>query len=41
MPTGIHVVGGLFRDAEMLAVAQALQAATEFHRQRPRMDYGV
>jgi Asp-tRNA(Asn)/Glu-tRNA(Gln) amidotransferase A subunit family amidase len=39
MPTGIHFVGNLFREAEMLAVAHAVQSATDFHLRRPKMDY--
>ncbi len=39
MPTGINFVGGLFREAEMLAVAQAVQEATNFHLKHPNMDF--
>ncbi len=35
MPTGINVVGGLFRDAEVLALGRAYQDATNYHRQHP------
>jgi Asp-tRNA(Asn)/Glu-tRNA(Gln) amidotransferase A subunit family amidase len=34
-PDSITIVGNLFRDAEMLAVAHAFQSVTDFHRQRP------
>jgi Asp-tRNA(Asn)/Glu-tRNA(Gln) amidotransferase A subunit family amidase len=39
MPTGINFVGGLFCEAEMLAVAQAVQSTTNFHQKHPMMDY--
>ncbi len=34
-PTSISFIGGLNREAELLNVAQAYQAATGFHRQHP------
>ena len=34
-PRSITFVGGLYRDADALALAHAYQAATDFHRRRP------
>ena len=34
-PTSVSFVGGLFRDAEALRLAHAVQGVTDFHRQRP------
>lgn len=39
-PTSITFIGGLFREAETLAVARAYQNATDFHVQHPPMAYG-
>jgi Asp-tRNA(Asn)/Glu-tRNA(Gln) amidotransferase A subunit family amidase len=39
MPTGINFVGNWFCEAELLAVAQAVQEATDFHLRRPDMNY--
>lgn len=38
-PTSISFVGGLFKEAQTLAVANAYQQATNFHRQYPALDY--
>ena len=38
-PTSISFIGGLFKEAEVLAVAQAYQNATDFHRHYPPLDY--
>jgi Asp-tRNA(Asn)/Glu-tRNA(Gln) amidotransferase A subunit family amidase len=38
-PTSITFIGGLYQDAEVLAVAKAYQAATDFHLQYPPMNY--
>lgn len=38
-PTSITFIGGLYKEAETLAVAKAYQDATDFHRQYPPMDY--
>jgi Asp-tRNA(Asn)/Glu-tRNA(Gln) amidotransferase A subunit family amidase len=35
-PLGISFVGGLYAEAELLAVAKAYQDATEFHRHHPK-----
>lgn len=37
-PSSITFVGGLYRDAEALAVAHAFQSATEFHLMRPPIE---
>lgn len=37
-PTSICFLGGLFQEAETLAVASAYQNATDFHRQHPDLD---
>jgi Asp-tRNA(Asn)/Glu-tRNA(Gln) amidotransferase A subunit family amidase len=34
-PRSITFIGKLYHDAEVLAVADAFQSATDFHRQRP------
>ena len=34
-PTSISFVSGLNREAELLAVAEAFQDATDFHRRHP------
>ena len=34
-PSSITIVGNLFRDAEMLAVAHAFQSVSDFHERRP------
>jgi Asp-tRNA(Asn)/Glu-tRNA(Gln) amidotransferase A subunit family amidase len=36
-PESITIVGNLYRDAEMLALAHAIQMDTDFHRRRPPM----
>ena len=41
MPTSITFIGGLYKEAEALAVARAYQDATDFHLQYPQMDFGV
>ncbi|HLV36999.1 MAG TPA: amidase [Spirillospora sp.] len=38
-PTSITFVGGLYKEAETLAVAQAYQNATDFHLQHPPLDF--
>lgn len=38
-PTSITFIGGLYKEAETLAVAKAYQDATDYHRQHPPMDY--
>jgi hypothetical protein len=38
-PTSITFIGGLYQDAEVLAVAKAYQDATDFHLQHPPMNY--
>ncbi|MGB1287447.1 MAG: amidase, partial [Aggregatilineales bacterium] len=38
-PTSITFIGGLYKEAETLAVARAYQNATDFHLQYPPMDY--
>jgi Asp-tRNA(Asn)/Glu-tRNA(Gln) amidotransferase A subunit family amidase len=38
-PTSITFVGGLYKEAQALAVAKAYQDATDFHKQCPPMDY--
>ncbi len=37
-PTSISFIGGLYQDAETLAVAKAYQDATDWHRQYPDLD---
>jgi len=37
-PTSITFVGGLYKEAEALAVAKAYQDATDWHRQHPDLD---
>jgi len=37
-PSSITIVGNLHRDAETLAVAHAIQSATDFHRRRPPIE---
>ncbi len=39
MPTGINFVGKPFGDAAMMAVAHAVQKATDFHWRRPALDW--
>jgi len=39
-PVSITFLGDLFGEARMLAVANAYQAATDFHRRRPRLPEG-
>ena len=39
-PTSISFVGGLYREAETLAVAKAYQDATDWHQQYPNLDDG-
>jgi Asp-tRNA(Asn)/Glu-tRNA(Gln) amidotransferase A subunit family amidase len=36
-PTSISFMGGLYREAETLAVARAYQEATDFHRRQPAL----
>ena len=36
-PSSVSFVGGLFKDAETLAVAKAYQDATEWHRRHPQL----
>ena len=38
-PTSITFIGGLYKEAETLAVAKAYQDATDWHRQYPDMNY--
>jgi Asp-tRNA(Asn)/Glu-tRNA(Gln) amidotransferase A subunit family amidase len=38
MPVSISFVGGLYRDAACLRVADAYQQVTDFHRRRPPLD---
>lgn len=38
-PTSITFIGGLYKEAETLAVAKAYQDATDYHVQYPRMNY--
>lgn len=38
-PTSITFIGGLYKEAETLAVAKAYQDATDFHKQYPPMDW--
>jgi Asp-tRNA(Asn)/Glu-tRNA(Gln) amidotransferase A subunit family amidase len=38
-PTSITFIGGLHKEAEMLAVAKAYQDATGFHLQHPALDF--
>ncbi len=40
-PTSITFVGGLYQEAEVLAVAKVYQDATDFHLQHPPMNYEV
>jgi Asp-tRNA(Asn)/Glu-tRNA(Gln) amidotransferase A subunit family amidase len=37
-PGSITFVGGLHQDAEVLALAHAYQAVTDFHRRRPPIE---
>ena len=37
-PTSISFIGGLYQEAETLAVAKAYQDATDWHRQYPDLD---
>ena len=37
-PTSITFVGGLFKEAETLALAKAYQDATDWHLQHPDLD---
>ena len=39
LPTGIHFVGRLFGENELLALARAVQNSTSYHQARPTMDY--
>jgi Asp-tRNA(Asn)/Glu-tRNA(Gln) amidotransferase A subunit family amidase len=39
MPTGINFVGKPFGEASLLAVARAVQNATDFHLRRPALDW--
>lgn len=38
-PTSVTFIGGLYKDAETLAVAKAYQDATDFHLQHPTLDF--
>ncbi|MDQ7036388.1 MAG: amidase [Anaerolineae bacterium] len=38
-PTSITFIGGLYKEAETLAVAKAYQDATDFHQQYPPLDW--
>jgi Asp-tRNA(Asn)/Glu-tRNA(Gln) amidotransferase A subunit family amidase len=38
MPTSISFIGGLYKEAETLAVAKAYQDATDYHLQHPSLD---
>ena len=38
-PTSISFIGGLFKEADVLAVANAYQNTTDFHLQYPPLDY--
>lgn len=38
-PTSITFIGGLYKDAQTLAVAKAYQNAADFHRRQPTMHY--
>jgi Asp-tRNA(Asn)/Glu-tRNA(Gln) amidotransferase A subunit family amidase len=38
-PTSISFIGGLYQDADVLAVAKAYQDSTDFHLQHPPMNY--
>ena len=38
-PTSITFIGGLYKEAETLAVAKAYQDATDWHRQHPNLDF--
>ncbi len=38
-PTSITFIGGLYQEAETLAVAKAYQDATDWHRQHPNLDF--
>lgn len=39
-PVSLTFIGGLYREAEMLAVARAYQEATRFHRKYPKVPLG-
>jgi len=39
LPTSISFVGGLYKEAETLTVANAYQNATDWHQQHPKMQY--
>ena len=36
-PTALHLTGTLFGDEQILLLAHAFQAKTDFHRQHPRL----
>jgi aspartyl-tRNA(Asn)/glutamyl-tRNA(Gln) amidotransferase subunit A len=36
-PTALHLTGKLFGEQEILLLAHAFQAKTDFHRQHPRL----
>jgi Asp-tRNA(Asn)/Glu-tRNA(Gln) amidotransferase A subunit family amidase len=38
-PTSITFIGGLYQEAETLAVAKAYQDATDYHLQHPPMNF--
>ena len=38
-PTSVTFIGGLYQEAETLAVAKAYQDATDWHRQHPDLDF--
>jgi aspartyl-tRNA(Asn)/glutamyl-tRNA(Gln) amidotransferase subunit A len=38
LPIGLQIVGGVFDEGTVLRVAHAYEAATEWHRRRPRLD---
>ncbi len=39
MPTGINFIGGVGKDAQLLAIAYQVQLATNFHHRHPEMNY--
>jgi aspartyl-tRNA(Asn)/glutamyl-tRNA(Gln) amidotransferase subunit A len=38
LPIGLQIMGGAFDEATVLRVAHAYERATEWHKQRPRME---
>jgi Asp-tRNA(Asn)/Glu-tRNA(Gln) amidotransferase A subunit family amidase len=35
LPTSMYIMGPIFQDEKVLAVAHAFQTATDFHKKRP------